>query len=235
MDARVKPAHDEKGESMPYETILYDADGAVATITLNRPEQLNTIVPSMPDEIEAAVHEAVRGPNVKLIVLRGQGARSAAEFDFGAGFHQCGPVLTADGEWNPGRDFVLATAPTLSRTQKFMSLWRAPRRRTSAGARLVCRRWLGLCAVRRPRHRGRGRAHRHAVFAAVGRVSLRHVDLSSRPHRVKEHALTGKPLSGKEAAEVGLISRAVPLVSAMRRSQQPRNSSPAFRCRSSPP
>src|SRR6476620_10187412 len=43
--------------------------------------------------------------------------------------------------------------------------------------------------------------------------------------RVKEHALTGKPLSGKEAAEVGLISRAVPLVSAMRRSQQPRNSS----------
>jgi enoyl-CoA hydratase/carnithine racemase len=79
MDARVKPAHDEKGESMPYETILYDADGAVATITLNRPEQLNTIVPSMPDKIEAAVHEAVHGPNVKLIVLRGQGARSAAD------------------------------------------------------------------------------------------------------------------------------------------------------------
>ncbi len=38
-----------------YETILYDVDGAVATITLNRPEQLNTIIPPMPDEIEAAV------------------------------------------------------------------------------------------------------------------------------------------------------------------------------------
>ncbi len=64
---------------MPYETILYDVDGAVATITLNRPEQLNTIVPPMPDEIEAAVHEAVRDPNVKVIVLRGAGgARSAA-------------------------------------------------------------------------------------------------------------------------------------------------------------
>ena len=48
---------------MPYETILYDVDGPVATITLNRPEQLNTIVPPMPDEIEAAVHEAVRDPS----------------------------------------------------------------------------------------------------------------------------------------------------------------------------
>ena len=46
---------------MPYETLLYDADGAIATITLNRPERLNTIVPPMPDELEAAVH-AGRSP-----------------------------------------------------------------------------------------------------------------------------------------------------------------------------
>ena len=39
----------------PFETILYATDGPVATITLNRPEQLNTIVPPMPDEVEAAV------------------------------------------------------------------------------------------------------------------------------------------------------------------------------------
>ena len=34
------------------ETILYDVAGPVATITLNRPEALNTIVPPMPDEVE---------------------------------------------------------------------------------------------------------------------------------------------------------------------------------------
>jgi len=32
-----------------FETLLYKTDGYVATITLNRPEQLNTIVPPMPD------------------------------------------------------------------------------------------------------------------------------------------------------------------------------------------
>ena len=44
---------------MDFETILYAVDGPVATITLNRPEQLNTIVPPMPDEVEAAVGRAV--------------------------------------------------------------------------------------------------------------------------------------------------------------------------------
>ena len=40
---------------MSYETLLYSTDGPVATITLNRPERLNTIVPPMPDEVEAAI------------------------------------------------------------------------------------------------------------------------------------------------------------------------------------
>ena len=43
---------------MSYETLLYDTDGPLATITLNRPDALNTIVPPMHIEFEAAVHRA---------------------------------------------------------------------------------------------------------------------------------------------------------------------------------
>ncbi len=43
-----------------FETILYKAEPPVATITLNRPDRLNTIVPPMPDEIEAAIGLAER-------------------------------------------------------------------------------------------------------------------------------------------------------------------------------
>lgn len=60
----------------PFETVLYRAEAPVATITLNRPDHLNTIVPPMPDEVEAAVGLAERDQDVKVIVLRGAGRAS---------------------------------------------------------------------------------------------------------------------------------------------------------------
>jgi hypothetical protein len=36
--------------ALAYETLLYDVDDAVATITLSRPERVNTIVPPLPEE-----------------------------------------------------------------------------------------------------------------------------------------------------------------------------------------
>jgi enoyl-CoA hydratase len=45
---------------MSYETLLYETDGAVATITLNQPDRLNTIVPPMPNELEAAAPSGIR-------------------------------------------------------------------------------------------------------------------------------------------------------------------------------
>jgi enoyl-CoA hydratase len=56
-----------------FETLLYTAEAPVATITLNRPEALNTIVPPMPDEIEAAIGLAEHDPAIKVIMLRGAG------------------------------------------------------------------------------------------------------------------------------------------------------------------
>src|SRR5438874_12228040 len=95
---------------MSYETLLYDSSGAVATITLNRPEQLNTIVPPMPDELESAVRRATLAQEVKVIVLRGAGRAFCAGFDFGAGFHHWDERLTTDGAWDPGKDFAWATS-----------------------------------------------------------------------------------------------------------------------------
>ena len=79
-----------------FETLLYKMAGPVATITLNRPEQLNTIVPPMPDEIEAAVGLAERDPNIKVIVLRGAGRAFSAGFDFGGGFQHWGEAMMTD-------------------------------------------------------------------------------------------------------------------------------------------
>ena len=42
---------------MPYETLLYVTNPPIATITLNRPDRLNTIVPPMHDELERSDKE----------------------------------------------------------------------------------------------------------------------------------------------------------------------------------
>src|SRR5271167_2793591 len=107
---------------MSFQTLLYDTSDAVATITLNRPEQLNTIVPPMPEELEAAVHRAVADAGVKVIVLRGAGRAFCAGFDFGGGFHHWDEALTTDGAWDPGKDFALAGSDQ-GAVPRFMSLW----------------------------------------------------------------------------------------------------------------
>ena len=54
---------------MDHQTIWYSTDGAIATISLNRPERLNTTVPPMPEEIAAAVDTANLYSDIKVIVL----------------------------------------------------------------------------------------------------------------------------------------------------------------------
>jgi enoyl-CoA hydratase len=195
---------------MQFETLLYAVDGAIATITLNRPEALNTIVPPMPDEIEAAVNGAVRDPAVKVIVLRGAGRSFCGGFDFGDGFHQWDDHITTDGQWDPGKDFMFATAPALAPTQKFMSLWRSPKP-VIAQVHGWC---VGggsdyaLCAdlVIASEDARIGTPYSRMWGAYLSGMWLYRLGLT----RAKEFALTGKPLSGREAADCGLINRAVP-------------------------
>jgi enoyl-CoA hydratase len=195
---------------LPYESLLYDTDGPIATITLNRPERLNTISAGMPGEIEAAVHEAVADPAVKVIVLRGAGRSFCAGFDFSGGFHQYDDLLTTDGHWDPGKDFVMATAPSLGPIPKFMSLWRSPKP-TIAQIHGWCVGGgsdMALCAdlVIASEDARIGTPYSRMWGCYLTGMWLYRLGLT----KAKEHALTGKPLSGREAADIELINAAVP-------------------------
>jgi enoyl-CoA hydratase len=196
---------------MAYDTLLYRADeDGTATITLNRPERLNTIVPPMPDEIEDAVHTAVADPGVKVVVVRGAGRSFCAGFDFGGGFHHWDDHLTTDGRWDPGKDFVLATAPSLGPVPKFMSIWRSPKPVIAQvhGWCVGGGSDFALCAdlVIASEDARIGTPYSRLWGAYLSGMWLYRLGLT----KAKEYALTGKPLSGTEAAEAGLINAAVP-------------------------
>ena len=193
-----------------FETILYSTDGPVATITLNRPAALNTIVPPMPDEVEQAVHLAIRDPEVKVIVVRGAGRAFCAGYDFGGGFHHWDEMLTTDGRWDPGKDMIGVTSHAVAPTQKFMSVWRSPKP--------VIAQVHGWCV-------GGGSDFALSADLVIASDDARIGTPYSRMWgsylsgmwiyrlgltKAKEYALTGKPLSGAEAAAAGLINTAVP-------------------------
>jgi enoyl-CoA hydratase len=195
---------------MSYETLLYDTEGAIATVTLNRPDRLNTIVPPMPDELERAIDAAVADRDVKVIVLRGAGRAFCAGFDLGGGFHHWDEGLTTDGKWDPGKDFMMATSPTFGPVPKFMSIWRSPKPVIAQvhGWCVGGGSDMALCAdlVIASEDARIGTPYSRMWGCYLTGMWIYRLGLT----RAKEYALTGKPLSGREAVEVGLINEAVP-------------------------
>jgi 2-(1,2-epoxy-1,2-dihydrophenyl)acetyl-CoA isomerase len=58
---------------MPYEQITVDREGAVAWITLNRPDRLNALTATMSGELESAFGDAGKDERVRCVVLTGEG------------------------------------------------------------------------------------------------------------------------------------------------------------------
>jgi enoyl-CoA hydratase/carnithine racemase len=61
--------------------VLYEKEGAVATLTLNRPERLNAISGPMLDQLAARLVEADRDRDVRVVVVTGAGRGFCAGLD----------------------------------------------------------------------------------------------------------------------------------------------------------
>jgi len=70
-----------KAEGSDYTDLLYDVDGGVATITLNRPDRLNAISGPMLESLSRGLRDADRDRNVRVIILTGAGRGFCAGLD----------------------------------------------------------------------------------------------------------------------------------------------------------
>ncbi|HUJ74289.1 MAG TPA: crotonase/enoyl-CoA hydratase family protein [bacterium] len=197
---------------MTYETIRYETEGALAVITLNRPDKLNAIVPPMPEEVEAALAAANADGAVRVVILQGAGRAFCAGFDFGENlshFESWGLTSAAE-EWDPGRDMMGVLNPFTGPIPKFMSIWRSPKPVVAkihgwcvgGGSEVGLLADLVIAAddarLGTPYARVWGC---HLTGMWIYRLGLT---------RAKQYALTGDSLSGKEAAEIGLVNFSYP-------------------------
>jgi enoyl-CoA hydratase len=121
-------------------TLTYEVDGAVARITLDRPERGNGITLEMPRELAAAVEQADLDPAVHVIALSGNGKGFCGGYDlvqsaergtelFGDAAAAGSPLDPAtiaanhdpSGTWDPMTDYAMMRR----NVRGFMSLFHA--------------------------------------------------------------------------------------------------------------
>jgi enoyl-CoA hydratase len=102
------------------QTVLYETAGGVATLTLNRPQRLNTIIPELIEDLRSCLERAWGDEEVRAIRLRGAGRAFCAGYDIEWGSQ----FMSAEGEaWDPIADYR-----GMSRfVDAYMDLWRSPK------------------------------------------------------------------------------------------------------------
>ena len=66
---------------MVYENLIYEKEGGIAKITINRPEVMNAISQALLSEIKTALEEAGKDDEVGVVVLTGEGRAFSAGVD----------------------------------------------------------------------------------------------------------------------------------------------------------
>jgi enoyl-CoA hydratase len=205
LDRQTKRAN--KGNRMP--KVIYEKDGRIGRITLNRPEVMNAIDHDVPVELADCVARANADWGVHAIVLSGAGEAFCAGYDLayyaeasGGG----GNNVTQDMPWDPMKDYAFM----MRNTELFMSLWRSYRPVICKvqGYAVAGGSDIALCADM-------------IVMSAEARIGYMPTRVWGcpttamwvyrlGPERAKRMLFTGDKITGSEAERLGLVLKAVP-------------------------
>ncbi len=188
-------------------TVLYEQDGRVATITLNRPERMNTMGDDLPERALEAFQRAADDDDVWAVVLTGAGRAFCAGGDLGA---------MAEGK--TARDQA-TTSPQgrvehLRRVMRSSQLLHEMPKVTIAAINGACAgaglSWACACDLR------------YAARSAKFNVAFRNAGLSGDfggtwtlprivgPAKARELYLLSPRFDAEEAARIGLVSGILP-------------------------
>ncbi len=186
--------------------VLYERDGRIGRITLNRPEVMNAIDDDVPGELAAAVAEADADRRVHVMVLSGAGRAFCAGYELD--FDRDPPLsyMPQEMPWDPMQDYRSMWA----NTQNFMSLFRAmkPVICKVHGFAVAGGSDIALCAD----------LTIMGDTAKIGYMPTRVWGCPTTamwvyrlgPEKAKHLMFTGDRISGREAAQMGLVLKSVP-------------------------
>lgn len=194
---------------MSFESVIYEVDGAIASVTMNRPEMANALDTRLIDELDAAFGLADEDDAVRIVILAGAGKHFSSGHDLKA---LVGKDVEPD-KWRRMRE----TPEGLLRHERIMYYERSLRIHdfrkptiaavqgscVAAGLMLACMCDLIVAAD-------------DARFSnPVLRMSGAGVELLVEPwelgiRKAKEFLWTGETIDAQEAWRLGLANRVVP-------------------------
>jgi enoyl-CoA hydratase len=194
--------HGAYQQPLEYRSILYDVDGPVARVVLNRPEKMNALSHELRGELFHALRVAESDASVSIIIIKGNGRCFSAGYDLAGGLSghlpDVGPLLPGPAQWprhlNAGYFMIWDLTKVV--------IAQAHGHCLAGGSELAS--YCDLFVV--------------ADDALIGYPPVR--DMSPPDNcwfpwhlpmrKAKEMIFTGDPLTGKQAADYGLANYSVP-------------------------
>jgi enoyl-CoA hydratase/carnithine racemase len=181
------------------ETVLYDTDGKVGIVTLNRPEKLNALTMDMRLGIGEVLRRADADAATSVIVLRANGRSFCVGFDVGGGHEQ------------PWRHDALKYHQRLTTSfQALMTPWtlRKPVIASVQGHALGGGCELAMFCDLTIAAEGTLFGEPEILFSQVGPAVLMPFIIGHK--RARELIYFGDKIDAKRALEIGMINRVVP-------------------------
>jgi len=189
--------------------VVFEKDGRIGRITLNRPDVLNAIDDELPIELAECVARANADPGVHVIILSGAGRAFCSGYDlayYAQAAGGAGNAATQEMPWDPMKDYAFM----MRNTELFMSLWRSHRPVLAKvhGFAVAGGSDIALCCDMIVM----------ADDAEIGYMPVRVWGCPTTamwvyrlgPERAKRMLFTGDRIKGPEAERIGLVLRSVP-------------------------
>ncbi len=201
---------------LTYDNVLVDVDGPVATITLNRPEQLNAMSRGLLADLYQSLRDLNPGDDVRCIRLRGNGRAFCPGYDLGpaTGVYAGGKRVKKDGPniADYGESAIALDRESLREMiDRWLWMW-SYRKPIVAQVHGYCLSGgldlIGACDIV---WAAEGTLFGHPAARGMGiPVTVGVVPLRIGAAATKELLFTGDLMDAEEAKELGLVRRVVP-------------------------
>ncbi len=182
---------------MQFEAIIYEKEGGVAVIRLNRPKVLNAMNKQLWLDFRAALADARSDPGVKALVITGEGRA----FSTGADLKESKTrTVEAYRDYleelqEASREIIRFEKPTIAAVNGYA---------LGSGYELAL-----ACDIRLAAEDAKIGSPEAKVTSSVTGGAMRLVQQLVGPGKAKELLFTGEYIDGREAERIGLVNRAV--------------------------